>query len=250
MKGKLYISGFVLILSALILSGCCPFPGPFDLIRREVSISGSGVVVGAEWSITGFEKVDVSHAFTVDIRQGDTFRVATSVDENVADYLQVVKQGDTLRIGLKPGTMVTNATLQAEVTMPELTGLDVSGASHVAIAGFKSPEALNVDVSGASSLRGDIEAGDARFDVSGASNATLTGSGQDVTIDASGASEADLADFAVADAVVEASGASNVTVNASGRLDANASGASHVYYLGSPALGTIDSSGGSSIESK
>jgi hypothetical protein len=250
MKGKLYISGFVLILSALILSGCCPFPGPFDLIRREVSISGSGVVVGAEWSITGFEKVDVSHAFTVDIRQGDTFRVATSVDENVADYLQVVKQGDTLRIGLKPGTMVTNATLQAEVTMPELTGLDVSGASHVAIAGFKSPKALNVDVSGASSLRGDIEAGDARFDVSGASHVTLSGSGQDANIDASGASEADLAGFAVADAVVEASGASNVTVNASGRLDVDASGASHVYYLGSPALGTIDSSGGSSVESR
>ena len=53
-----------------------------------------------------------------------------------------------------------------------------------------------------------------------------------------------------ADANVEASGASEVTVNASGRLDADASGASDVYYLGSPILGRIDTSGASSVERK
>ena len=99
-------------------------------------------------------------------------------------------------------------------------------------------------------MHGDIEAGDASFDLSGSSDATLTGSGQDVTIDVSGASKIDLAEFPVADAKVDASGASQVTVNPSGRLDVNASGASHVYYLGSPSLGTIDTSGSSTVERK
>ena len=71
-----------------------------------------------------------------------------------------------------------------------------------------------------------------------------------MTIDASGATDVNLADFPVNHANVEASGASDVPVNASGRLDVDASGASHVYYLGSPRLGKVDTSGGSSIQRK
>lgn len=190
------------------------------------------------------DKVDVSHAFTVDISQGDTFSVVIRIDDNLVQYLEVVKRGSTLKIGLKPARRfsIRNATMQAKVIMPELTGLTLSGASHCTITGFESTKALDVDLSGASSLRGDIEAGDARFDVSGASHLTLSGSAQDLTIDASGASSVDLSGFPVNDANVEASGASNVTVNASG--------ASHVYYLGSPTLGKVDTSGASSINRK
>jgi hypothetical protein len=107
-----------------------------------------------------------------------------------------------------------------------------------------------VDLSGSSSLRGDIEAGGTSFDLSGSSDANLTGSGGNLTLDASGSSDVDLSDFPVADAEIDASGASTVTVNASGRLDVEASGASDVYYLGDPSMGTIDTSGASSVEPK
>ncbi len=65
---------------------------------------------------------------------------------------------------------------------------------------------------------------------------------------ASGASQIDLEELTAADADIEASGASNVTVNASGTLDANASGASNIYYLGNPTLGRINESGGSNVD--
>lgn len=231
----------VLVVLVALLAGC-----------TLVSISGSGNIVTQEETITGFAKVDVSYAFKVDISQGDAFSVVIRIDDNLVQYLEVVKRGSTLNIGLKSGRSynIRNATLQAEVTMPELTGLELSGASHVTITGFKSAKGFDVDVSGASSLRGDIEAGDARFDVSGASQVNLSGSAEDVVIDTSGASQVELSAFPVADANVEASGASKATVKPSGRLDADASGASHVYYLGSPTLGKIDTSGASSVERK
>ena len=246
---------FTLIVMVPFISACCPITCPTGLpggIFEETSITGSGNVVTREENLSGFDKVDVSHAFSVDISQGDSFSVVIRVDDNLEQYLEVVKQGSTLKIGLRPGRSynLSNATLEAEVTMPELTGLDLSGASHATIAGFKSTKALDVEVSGASSLRGDIEAGNARLDVSGAGQVRLTGSGQDLTLDASGASQVDLADFPVGDASVEVSGASRATVYPSGRLDADASGASHVSYLGSPTLGTVETSGGSSIEGK
>ena len=244
MKGRLSTLGFGLVL-AVLLAGC-------TLVSEQVSITGSGNIVTQEENITGFDKVDVSQAFKVNISQGDTFRVVIRIDDNLVEYLEVVKRGNTLTIGLKPGRPynIRKATMEAEVTMPDLTGLELSGASHATITGFKSTKRLDVDVSGASHLRGDIEAGDARFDVSGASQVTLSGSAEDVVIDASGASQVDLSAFPVADANVEASGASKATVNPSGRLDAGASGASHIYYLGSPTLGKMDTSGASSINRK
>jgi hypothetical protein len=245
MKSKLFTLGSGLVL-AVLLTGCC------GLIPKQTTITGSGNVVTREEVFTDFDKVEVSHAFTVDISQGDSFRVVVRVDDNLVEYLEVVKQGDTLKIGLEPSPLrnVRNATMEAEVTMPELTGLELSGASDGAVTGFKSSQPLDVKLSGASSLRGDIEAGDARFDLSGASSVTLSGSAKDVTIGASGASVIDLADFPVADAGVEASGASTATVNPSGSLDVGASGASHVYYVGNPTMGKIDTSGASSVERK
>jgi hypothetical protein len=174
--------------------------------------------------------------------------VVIRVDDNLVEYLQVVKEGNTLQIGLKPNhPEIRRATLEAEVTMPELTGLDLTGASHVAITGFKSAQALVVAASGASHLRGDIEAGDLTFSLDGGSEVILTGSAENATIKALGSGEIDLSAFSVVDANVEAGGASQVTVNVSGRLDVNASNASHVYYLGSPTLGTIKESGGAEV---
>ncbi len=228
---------FTLIVVVPLLSGCGWIP-----------MQGSGNIMTQGFDLTDFDKVDVSHAFTVNISQGDTFSVVVSIDDNLVEYLRVEKSGSTLKIGVAPDRDYASTHATAEVTMPELTGLEMSGGSQGTITGFTSTKPLAVDLSGASSLGGDIEAGDARFEVSGGSDLTLTGSGQDLTVEAAGASEVGLADFPVADANVLARGGSRLTVNASGTLNVDASGASHVYYLGSPTLGTVNADDSSSVE--
>ena len=239
---------FTLLVAVPFLTACCELPDISGLIPASgEAMSGSGTLVTEEFTLTGFDKVDVSHGFAVDISQGDTFSVVVSIDDNLVQYLRVEKQGSTLKVGLDPGRNYRDTLATAEVTMPELAGLEQSGGTRGAVSGFRSTKALDVDVSGGSRLSGEIEAGDVGFDASGGSRVTLTGSAEDIVIDAAGASRVDLAGFSVVNANVEASGASKVTVNASGRLDADASGASEITYLGSPALGTIDSSSDSSV---
>ena len=209
----------VLLVIATLLAGC----------GGLVSRTGSGNVVTQEEAITGFDKLDVNQGFQVDVSQGDSFSVVIRVDENLVEDLQVVKEGSTLKISLKPGRSynLENVTLEADVTMPELTGADLAGGSH---------------------LRGDVETGDVTFNLSGGSHLTLSGSAGDLTIDTDGGSHAKLANLAVVDASVNARGGSHATVNPSGRLDAVAKGGSHVRYLGSPTLGTIDTDGSSSFK--
>ncbi len=176
-----------------------------------------------------------------------------------------------MEIKLKTGYRYVHYTAVAEITMPQLYKLDLSEATSGTVSGFSSAQDLYIELSGASSLdmadmaAGDVEFelsgasnvtgsitadGDARFGISGASSAILSGSAGDLYADASGASSLVLEDFAVVDASIELSGASSGTVNLDGTLNADLSGASHLYYIGEPTMGDIDTSGSSGISKK
>ena len=75
----------------------------------------------------------------------------------------------------------------------------------------------------------------------------LVGEANDLTIDASSGSVLELSNFTVHDVSVELSGGSISTVNLDGRLDADLSGGSQLWYIGDPTLGNIETSSGSRV---
>jgi hypothetical protein len=231
------------LLLAGLLSACVAVPA-FETLR------GSGKTVTRSYDFAGFDSVVISHAFQAEVTMSDRYAVEVTVDDNLVERLRVEQQGQTVRIGFAPGWSASNATLRARITLPRLAVIEASGASRVSLARFKSGDNLKATVSGASTAQGEIATGNLTADVSGASKLTLRGSGKRLDIKATGASTADLRDFAGADAAVEAGGASRINVNVTGKLDANASGASHVRYTGRPTLGRIDESGASSISAQ
>ncbi len=233
----------LLVLGALLAACTVPIP----MIN---SLRGSGNTVTETYDFSDFDKVVISHAFEADITAADSYRVEVTVDDNLVEHLRVEQEGDTVTIGFAPNLVVTNTTQEVRITLPRLVDLEASGASRVDVSGFKTSDDVRVNVSGASTARGDMETGDLNADVSGASTLALEGSGKNLRVNASGASTADLDNFAVNDASVEASGASRANVNVSGTLDANASGASSIRYSGDPKLGNIDESGASSVKSQ
>lgn len=214
-------------------------------------VFGSGNVVDHKVEAADFDRVEAGGAFKVTIRQSESYSVIVRIDDNLVECLDAYVSGSTLKLGIRSACWISNATrMEAEITMPALTGIELSGASRGTITGFDSNKDLRVEVSGASSLEGDIVSGNVTVNASGASHVTLTGSGGNLTAEVSGASHLNLEDLPVQDASVEVSGASSATVYPSGRLNAEASGASHVYYLGEPTLGNVNTSGGSSIGRK
>jgi hypothetical protein len=269
MKFQSIAAGMVLLLSVVLL-GCTVsaqstenrFPldpgmsspalrtGLDRLAGGDERVDGSGRTVTKEFDIRDFSKVDVSHAFQVEIAQSSSYRVLVRADDNLQEELKVEKRGDTLVIGLKPfrSSNLRNATLKAEVHLPVLRAVEASGASDLRIGGFSSVKDFEVNLSGASYLEGEISARDVSIEVSGASRVLLQGRAADLRLDASGASNLDLEDFPVEDADIELSGASEAEVVVTGTLDINASGASRLYFGGSPTMGRVDLSGASSIK--
>lgn len=229
----------LLIIVSLLLAGC------FNPIQGTV---GSGNLVTEDYDLAGFTKVSAANAFRVTITQGDEFAVSVTADDNLMEDVRVDVRGSTLVLELT-GVNFYNYTLSAEVTMPELTGVEASGATVVTMSGFGPTAQFDGKVSGASQLEGDVTTDDARFEASGASKITLTGSAGKMDARASGASSLNLEELAATDAKVEAAGASRATVNVSGTLSVKAGGASSVRYSGAPVIDDIDISGASTVKS-
>ncbi len=261
-KVMFYVA-LILIMGVLTgIIGCIPGVGP--------TVTGSGKLAAWDFDYRDFTKVEAGYAFDVEITEADSYLVRITIDDNLYDYLDISKSGDTLYIRLKPGYIYMNIMRKAIINMPDLESTGLSGASKAKVDGFSSSHAVdfglsgashvdiknmkagntNFKLSGASKASGSIEMADGRFGLSGASSLELEGSADDVDIEASGASHVELSDFSVVDADINLSGASGVTVNASGRLDGNLSGASRLIYMGNPTLGGISASGGSTISQK
>jgi len=216
------------------------------------SASGSGNVITLTKDFTGFDQVEIGSAFEATVQQGETFAVVIRIDDNLEADLELNQVGQTLEIGLDPDRIfgIGDATLEAEISMPTLSRVEASGATHITLVGFDSAQALQVVASGASSVDGEVQAGDTSMEASGASSISVAGGAANLVLEVSGASSVDLELFPVTDLQAELSGASNAVVNVSGTLDVEASGASELSYLGNPTLGNVNASGASTVREK
>ena len=199
-----------------------------------------------------FTDVNVGSAFEVIITQSNSFSVVITADEKIIDQIEVTQTEDTLKIGFEPGVISGTLFRKAEIAMPELHTLILSGATRGTVEGFNSSNPFVLALSGASVLEmTDITVGDAEIEVSGASTLNaIGGTAGDLVALVSGASTVDLEDFPVNDADVNLSGASRATINLDGKLDAELSGASNLEYIGEPTMGDINISGASTINKK
>jgi len=212
------------------------------------AIKGSGELVTIEKDYADFTEVDLSYTVQATIVRSDNFTVEVRIDDNLEQYLNIKLVDDTLKIYMDDGHHYKNETIEAEIAMPFLNELELSGATRADISGFISDHDLDIHISGASKVYGTIVAADAKFDISGASKLELEGSGENVKVKASGASDVDLKDFTAEDVDISLSGASDGTVNMNGTLDADLSGASKLRYYGNPTMGDIETSGASTIK--
>lgn len=230
--------------------------------------SSVGSVVTEEMDFGNFTNVEVGPAFKVEINRSDSYGVTITASKKLFDYIDVAQSGNTLKISLKPldFRFQLRPTLEARIAMPTLNKLRLDGAVRGTVSGFGSQEDFNLnlsgashldidmeageskfEISGASRLRGNLKVGDAEFTLSGASRVALSGLANKVVLNAWGSSRLDLANFVLNDTDVHLKGASQVEMNVNGKMDLDLCGASKLNYIGNPTLCDINVSGASRL---
>ena len=200
-----------------------------------------------------FQAIELSNAFDVYLTQSNEESVAVSASEpKFRENIKVEVKGGVLMIGYdnKGKWNSGNKKLKAYISFKQLNKLNVSGACDVYIVDDWKADNLKLDLSGASNLKGKMNAQKLMIDLSGASDLTLTGTVGQLNIEASGASDFKGYELLVDYCNARASGASDIKITVNKELSAEASGASDVTYKGSGLIRDIKTSGASSISKR
>jgi len=196
--------------------------------------NGNGKVVKQERKVTAFNAIDVSGAFMIYLRQGETESVTVEADENLLPFIRTVVVGNELRIDTKNHPIHHVTVMQVFITLKDLNKISVSGAVDLKTENRLTLNELNLDASGASDSRFDIAVQKLDLDCSGASKIRFSGMAVNVHMDLSGASNIYAFDLPAETYSIDLSGAGEAEINVTKSLDAEVSGAGKVLFKGSP----------------
>lgn len=217
---------FIFALSiGLVFSTNCSFGGFSNLS----GIQGSGTSKTETRNVKGFTKIDAGGAVNVEVSVQKDFSVEVQADDNLLANIKTEVSGSTLKI-YSEDRISPKTRISVKISMPSVEGLDISGASSANVS--------------------SVNANSIELKASGASKIKIDGSAKELNADASGASTIDAEGLKAEDADVEASGASKAMVSATNDLEADASGASKISYVGEPKNIKQNSSGASSVTKK
>lgn len=216
-------------------------------VSNSSALAGSGRLTSRTIDLSGVTSVVTEANFVVHLKVGEPARAVVTMDDNLVDRVDATVAGDQLRLGIKPGASVRDATLSADVTVGRLDRLATSAASRVILTSVIASPALQVVVSGAGAVTGPVQIGTGQVDVSGAGNLGLSGQVQDLRLQAAGAGRLPLGDLTVRRLDATLSGASRAVVTVGDTLAVRATGASVLRYRGTPRITRSETSGAASV---
>ncbi len=202
---------------------------------EDSDVEGS---VFRETGFDDFDEIELNGIYDVTIKQGNTYLVEFTGDDDLRDRYNVHQSGKTLVIEYEnhfdwKRAIINPDKVHIRITLPDLHRLEANGAGKVTLSGI-STDYLEVEVAGAVKLKGDVQARSLSAELTGASQLELSGECNTLEAELMGASNLDAYDFTVREARVSASGASKAKVYVTQKLEIEESVASDVDYRGNP----------------
>ncbi len=136
-----------------------------------------------KFKLDSFSNVNIGNAFTVDIKQGENYKILVTGNEEDIDEVIVERTGDYLDIKFKNDRYDINRRsrrkLKVKITMPDINMLTVKGASKTYLQGFKEDK-IRLDLSGASYVDLNSDFGIVDALLTGNSELEMKGTGEEI----------------------------------------------------------------------
>jgi hypothetical protein len=204
-------------------------------------------------NVGSFAGIKVSGGIDVYLSQSNEYALAVSAsDDQVRDRIKTEVKNGILNISYDDAgfRFNSNRKLRAYVSFKTLESLEASGACDFIINGIYKAGTAKIKLAGACDIKGEIDLDNLQLDLSGASTAKVNGKVKNIKLNASGASDVKNYDLVVDNCIADISGASDVKITVNNSLTAKASGASSIFYKGSPEKKDVNSSGASNISQR
>jgi hypothetical protein len=190
------------------------------------------------FDVKDFNAIDVRVAASVYLTKGDTFKCQVEGRERHVDRIDIkVKNNQLIVRALKEDFWDFNEReVHIYIEMPELEGLEFSGAGNITSKSAWVGDKINVALSGAGNIDlSNIEYIHLKADMSGAGNMSLSGKATEIDMDMSGAGNIDAVNLAAEKGRCDVSGVGRISCDVRDDLQAHVSGIGGVRYKNKPA---------------
>ena len=206
-----YIS---LLLALLLTSSVCA-------TAANTKVVASGKIVSKEIKgIAGFKEIQTNSSVDVVYHSAADTRIVVSASDNVIPYIEVVKKGSRLEVGLKKNINVrvknSRADLKVNVYGPEVSAFTVKGSGDIRIATDLKADRLALGVSGSGDIDAyNLSAGEVALGVTGSGDIEVRNvSGKKIAIGVTGSGDVKVSSVATDELACGVSGSGDIVVAA------------------------------------
>jgi len=240
MKKNLLITIPVFLLINL-LSSC--------VINFEGSITGNGKVVTEKRDVEPFDELDVSSGLEVFILFGEEPSLEVEADENLMDVIRTDFNKGKLLITTDLNIRSARSK-KIHLTVPEIHSLEISSAAHVRANNLLKTEEFEIEVSSAGRCEIQVETRSLSVEVSSAGRVSLAGNADEFKAKISSAGYVDAYELVTNYCEADVSSAGHAKLNVLSELDAEASSAGSITYMGDPGEVRVEKSSAGSISKR
>lgn len=232
---------FTLVFLTLVsLSGC-------EIFMDQ--IVGSGNRITEERQVKSFDAIEAGSSFDVIIEKGDIPGVLIEADDNLMRHIITEVRGKTLKISSEARFRLAGK-IKVFITYDKLEQVKLSGAAELQCDDIIKADDFEITLSGASKASIQLHADDLEVKLSGASKLYLSGVSDEIAARLSGASRLFADQLETEEGSYRLSGSSKAEVWVVQSIDARASGAAKLVYVGNPRQINSNTSGAASISKK
>lgn len=212
-----------LVLAIMIAAGAAYMA--FGNIRDFEERDKSGDV-SMSYDLTGFDRIVVGGVYELNVRVGEGFSIEVSGAPDEMERMEIEVEDGVLRLGqqerMRGKRRWRDQGLSAEITMPALAALNVSGVTDANVTG--------------------VDADDFSARLSGVGEIDIAGTCGSLTARVSGVGALDAENLQCVDVEVRVSGIGDAEVYASQSVHASVSGIGSIGIYGSPSVVETDKS--------
>ncbi|MBR7799676.1 head GIN domain-containing protein [Undibacterium fentianense] len=233
---KLNTRHYVIALGLLVTSAMVVLPASADWGDWwGKSVQGSGKIVKQERGARNFRAIQISVPGKIELKQGGTEGVWIETDDNIQAILDVVVEGETLKIRTKEKNLQTKTrTMHIVVNFKDLDDFALEGSGNVKADKINSTD-LKLRIGGSGEMDvADLRAETLKVSIGGSGNFSARGTVPQISGSIGGSGSLDLAKLAAKDVRVSIGGSGSVQTWVSDNLNVSIGGSGNVNYYGDP----------------
>lgn len=224
----------------LFVSACLALAAPASaewLGNWGRSVEGSGRIISQESKVKDYRAIAIGVPAKVELKQGETEGVNIETDDNIQAMLEVVVEGNTLKIRTKEKNVYPKTkTFNVVIYCKKIDDIAMDNSGRLSAMKLNASD-LRVRLGGS----GDVAIQDLRVDtlrvaIGGSGSFVAAGSASQVSGSIGGSGSLNMAKLMTKDVRVSIGGSGSVETWATDNLNVSIGGSGNVEYYGDPRL--------------